>query len=261
MKNHFDIHAKDYDAVFTHSLIGKAQRERVYSFLKPFINTPKSLSILEINCGTGEDANYLSSLRHTVLATDVSKKMIETAKKKHPHLTFKQLDSTKLSETKFTKKFDLIFSNFGGLNCLSPKQLNTFINSSVKLVNPGGKLVLVIMPKKCLWERVYFWLKGDRKKATRRNTSKQVLVNVAGVEVPTWYYAPREVQTMAKKNYKTLVLKPVGVAIPPSYLERFFKTKPILFGFIKRLEKAFAFSIWANYADHFLIVLQKKNST
>ena len=33
-----------------------------------------------------------------------------------------------------------------------------------------GKIVLVVMPKHCLWERFYFTLKGYLKKANRRNT-------------------------------------------------------------------------------------------
>jgi len=54
MPNDFDIAAMHYDENFTFSNIGKAQRQRVFDYLKPFLNSSKTLSILELNCGTGE---------------------------------------------------------------------------------------------------------------------------------------------------------------------------------------------------------------
>ena len=50
--------------------------------------------MLEINCGTGIDADWLAKKGHFVIASDISSKMIEIAKKKYDHsnLIFKQLD-------------------------------------------------------------------------------------------------------------------------------------------------------------------------
>ena len=56
MPNDFDIPSKNYDSVFTFSEIGKAQRQRVYHFASKYINPATPLDILELNCGTGEDA-------------------------------------------------------------------------------------------------------------------------------------------------------------------------------------------------------------
>ncbi len=258
MPNHFDTHAKNYDSVFTYSQIGKAQRKRVYKFMEQYVLRSHARTILELNCGTGEDAYYFQQKGHRVLATDVSEKMIETAKAKFPDVSFSPLDITQLSSTTFSKKFDLIFSNFGGLNCLSPEQLNDFLLVSSTLLTTGGKLALVLMPKKCVWERVYFWLKGDRKKANRRNTEQKVWVHVEGIQVPTWYYNPEDIQKSLSDTFETIALKPIGIAIPPSYMESFFQSKPILLGMIKWLEKLFSTRILAKYADHYLIVLEKK---
>lgn len=258
MKNLFDTHAKSYDAVFTHSTIGKAQRSRVYHFLNPIILTKKSLSILEINCGTGEDAAYFHKLGHQVIATDISERMIQVAKKKYPNITFKQLDATQINKNSFTHTFDLIFSNFGGLNCLSPTELQKFITNSQELLKPKGKLALVIMPKQCLWEQFYFFLKGNLKLARRRNTTNAVLVNVEGEQVPTWYYNPKFLLKMASKIFIKTDLRPVGIAVPPSYLEPFFKNKKGLFSVLTFMERIFKSGFWAKYADHFLIVLRSK---
>lgn len=260
MPSNFDEYAKDYDTVFTYSEIGKAQRKRVYHFLKEGILTNSNLNILELNCGTGEDARYFFEKGHRVLATDISSEMINVANEKHQNtsILFQVKDITKITSETFSEKFDLIFSNFGGLNCLSPQELEKFISVSFSLLKPKGKMALVIMPKFCLWERLYFTLKGEFRKVKRRNTNNAVLANVEGVKVPTWYYNPKEVVSLASNHYNTIAIKPIGLKIPPSYLESFFSNKK---GFLKMLiwaEKLYTNPFWAKYSDHYLIAFEKK---
>lgn len=260
METNFDAHAKNYNEVFTNSLIGKAQRSRVFHFLNKQKQLENKLHILELNCGTGFDANTFSKMGHTVLATDISLEMIKIAKQNYsnPTTKFEQLDIRNITSTTFSKKFDLIFSNFGGLNCLSPQELKSFLNISDSLLKSKGKMALVIMPKFCIWERFYFTLKGEFRKAKRRNTTKVVLANVEGVKVPTWYYNPKELVSLASNQYKIIAIKPIGLKIPPSYLEPFFKN---IRGFLKMLiwaEKLFSNRFWAKYSDHYLIIFEKK---
>ncbi|NMH86662.1 class I SAM-dependent methyltransferase [Flavivirga algicola] len=261
MPSDFDIAAKNYDNVFTFSKIGRAQRNRVYSYLNPIINnTTKKLSILELNCGTGADAIKLANLGHSVLATDISKAMIDVAKAKETpkNLDFKIQDINTISSQTFQTQFDLIFSNFGGLNCLSKKELEAFIKTSKDLLTPNGKLVFVIMPRFCIWERLYFYLKGDLTNAKRRRSNKSVLANIDGIKVPTWYYNPKEIISLAKPQYKPEKIKPIGISVPPSYLEASFISKRPLLDLLIGIEKIFNFSFLAKYADHFLIELTKK---
>ena len=82
MKAAFDDAAKNYDADFTFSQTGAAQREIVYNHLLESEKLKSPLSILEINCGTGEDAIWLANHGHSVLATDASEEMIRVAKQK-----------------------------------------------------------------------------------------------------------------------------------------------------------------------------------
>ena len=82
MLSDFDIAAQHYDTNFTFSKIGKAQRKMVFRYLNSIINNNNKLSILELNCGTGEDAIHLNKMGHNVVATDISEEMIKTAKAK-----------------------------------------------------------------------------------------------------------------------------------------------------------------------------------
>lgn len=258
MKNDFDIHAPTYDAVFTHSRIGNAQRQQVYAYLKATLPSQRSLKILELNCGTGEDAHFLHKQGHELIATDISEGMIAVAKAKYSHIHFQALDITTISSQTFDQKFDLIFSNFGGFNCLTAKQLQTFLKTSDNLLTSQGKLILVIMPKNTLWERLYFMLKGQFKNAFRRNTDAAVYANVEGVQVPTWYYNPEEISAFAKAYTKPTTIKPIGIAIPPSYLEPYFANKPRFMKLLITLESWLQKPFWAKYADHFLISFEKK---
>ena len=256
----FDKHAKNYDAVFTYSQIGKAQRMRVYHFLNKQNPTDKKQNILELNCGTGEDAQYFAQQGHSILATDISTEMMKVAKEKnkYPNIRFQQLDISKVTKDTFSEKFDMIFSNFGGLNCLSKSQLVSFFQASESLLKPSGKMVLVIMPKNCLWELFYFSIKGEFKKARRRNTNKPLVVNVEGNKVKTWYYNPKEVMSLASDIYKVTAIKPIGIKIPPSYLESFFSSKKGVLKLLIWAEKLYSNRFWAKYADHYLISFQKK---
>ena len=56
----FDREAASYDVDFTYTAVGKLQRKRVYHFLAKSLSE-KPLQVLEINCGTGEDATWLAS--------------------------------------------------------------------------------------------------------------------------------------------------------------------------------------------------------
>ena len=159
-QNSFDTYSKIYDEDFTFSPIGKMQRARVHYFLSKRLTGVKDA--LEINCGTGEDAQWLSNKGISVTTSDISGGMIEECKRKQiAGVHFLECDSRKIKSTFIDKKFDLIFSNFGGLNCLNPNEINQFLSDSSSMLNANGVLAAVIMGRKCSWERMYFKRKKD----------------------------------------------------------------------------------------------------
>lgn len=259
MEASFDKAAQNYDDTFSHSGIGKLQRNLVYHHLEKFLSNQQQ-NILEINCGTGEDAIWLAKKKHLIIATDVSNEMITVAKTKesYQNLNYIQADITTITEQLKDKKFDTIFSNFGGLNCVDSNELSQFLNSVSTILSDKGKLILVIMPKNTLWEKLYFIFKGKFKTAFRR-TKKVVFANVDGINVPTYYYNPKDIVNLSKSNFDCIEVKPIGFFIPPSYLEPFFKNKKGLLQFLNALEsKIKNWSFLSKFADHYLIVLQKK---
>ncbi|WP_309642717.1 class I SAM-dependent methyltransferase [Flavobacterium sp.] len=259
MKADFDQAAADYDAAFTNTVIGKLQRALVYKQLTPLLSN-KIRNILEINCGTGEDAIWLAKQGFNVTATDISEKMIAIAKAKESQngIRFIQADTNDLSVYFPSEKFDLIFSNFGGLNCLSEIQMELFFKNAAQLLTEKGKLVLVIMPRNTLWEQGYFLLKGNLKSIFRRKKDS-VIANVDAEKVITYYYNPKETLTLADYYFDLKQQNPIGFFVPPSYLEPFFKNKPRFIALLNALErKITTYRFLAKYADHYLIAFEKK---
>lgn len=258
----FDEVAENYDSYFSKSPIGVLQRKRVNLFLEEVIGN-KSLNILEINCGTGEDALWLASKGNRVVATDASEKMIDIAQKKveqHDYessIYAKQVAFNGLKENFSPGSFDLVFSDFGGLNCVSNAELAALCNDAASLLKSGGGFIAVVMGRKCLWERVYFFGKGKFKKAFRRNTNHPVDLVLGDTTQQTWYYSPKEIQEIFSSHFKLRRMKPVGIAIPPSYLNPFFSRKKTFLTVLYKLESFLSFSFLSNYADHFFIELQK----
>jgi ubiquinone/menaquinone biosynthesis C-methylase UbiE len=260
MKADFDNAASKYDATFTHTVIGSMQRALVYEQLAVHLKASPPKKILEINCGTGEDAIWLGKQHFEVIATDISEKMIEVAQSKTSleKLRFVQSDMNGIHKEFSPNSFELILSNFGGLNCLAPVELATFFENIASVLKPNGKMILVIMPKNTIWEQSYFLLKMEFKKIFRRKGAF-AMANVDGEKVKTYYYNPKDIVNLANTKFAVREWKPIGFFIPPSYLETFFKNKPKLISFLNVLEQNVKNASWlAKYADHYLIVLQKK---
>lgn len=257
----FDAAAQRYDAWFTHSPTGKLQRERVHYFLQQHMLTGGPKRILELNCGTGEDAVWMAQQGHHVTATDVSSAMLTIARQKAQaagladRINVAPLDLTAPQLSAKGGPFDLVFSNFGGLNCIDPDQFRALSAFLADQLNPGGKFISVIMPTSCRWEQLYFLLKGKRKQAFRRKTNDPLGVVVDGSEVPTWYYDPHEVSRFCGDHFRRRKHRAIGYFLPPSYLDPFFEHKPALLNFLNRLEKSIGGFFYAS--DHFFIELER----
>jgi ubiquinone/menaquinone biosynthesis C-methylase UbiE len=258
----FDVLATNYDQSFTASFTGYHQRAMVRKWLSEFFKDKASLNILEINCGTGEDALWLASLGHKVIATDASLAMIETAKRKllfnpSAKADFRVCTFAQLKYQFAEQKFDLVFSNFSGLNCISPAELKSLSGDILKLLNPNGFFALVVFGKHCLWESFYYLAKLDPKHAFRRWTNRRVTVFLKENDrQDIFYYSIRHIKQLL--NLKLVAVKPVGLFIPPSYLEGKMKKHKMFSKLLIWLECHFGSTFLSAFADHTYILLKNE---
>lgn len=252
----FDSYAADYDEHFTHSSIGQLQRKSVWRFIQPALQNVTS--VLEINCGTGHDALYLANKGFKVTATDASAGMIGVAKRKaegYSNLSFIQASFSDLTNLLKGNTYDFVLSNFGGLNCIGENDIRKLSKDLHQLLNVNGKAGLVVMGRKCIWEQLYFTIKGDTKKAFRRKNKQSVDSSLT----PTWFYSPDEMARIFRTNFAIQYVRPIGLLVPPSYLQAWFNNKKWLLNLLAAIEKPLLhLPFFANYADHYLIVLSKK---
>ena len=262
--NGFDEIARDYDDDFTYSEIGKAQRNQVYTYMDLDEVVFQSRKILELNCGTGYDAAILAQRGGEVLAIDASSEMIEVANERveslglSDRISFKVADINNLDKELGDQKFDVVFSNFGGLNCLSPSELKTMFRSIDGHLLPGSSMIGVIMSDFCWWESVYFTLKGQFKLTWRRKKSPQLVTLNESTTIRTWYYNFRSFHDLSNGQYTLFNAGHIGFFIPPSYMESRFKKRKWLLNIFQKLD-LFLIKKWKmKYgADHFYIHLKK----
>jgi len=263
MTEAFDHIATTYDDIFTTSVTGQLQRDAVWAYLESILPQLAGTTMLELNCGTGEDAVWFGARGFAVTATDISPQMLNVTHRKaqqhalEQHISTRRLDLGSFNQEAFAGKFDLVFSNFGGLNCIHPHAMSRFFKRLPEILNPGGRFVGVIMPKFCAWETLFFLSKLQFRQAFRRRTSKAVMANLHGVPLKTWYYSPFDIGELAARKFNRVGLKPVGIALPPSYLESFFRSRPGLLLRLNALEKRMSTTTaFAAMADHFIIDLE-----
>src|SRR5262249_23093642 len=152
---------------------------------------PPPARILEVNAGSGIDAAYFAARGYRVHATDVAPGMLDALAEKAAdpsiggRLSFESLSVTDLDRLA-GERFDLVFSNLGGLDCVP--DVGAFTRHLPSLIRPGGAAVLVIMPPLCPWELAQA-LRGHLRTATRRLARDGTLAHVEGAYVRTWYHS------------------------------------------------------------------------
>lgn len=258
----FDRQSSLFDDLYAAGTIIRYKRERVREHILRYLN-PHS-HILELNSGTGEDALFFARMGHTVHATDISAGMqhiLSGKVKKHrlgSKISFERCSYTKLRELKARGPYDLILSNFAGLNCTG--QLYAVLGELPSLLRPGGMVTLVLLPRFCLWEFLLLF-KGKFRTATRRLLSwKGTNAQIEGVLFKCWYYRPSSVIKHLIPSFYLLDAEGLCSLAPPSYMEGFAEKHPRLFNFlVKREARLKSKWPWKYVGDYVILSFIRKN--
>jgi ubiquinone/menaquinone biosynthesis C-methylase UbiE len=252
----FSKQAAHFDEDDLANVILQDLRQQVYRHVDGFLS-PGS-RILELNAGTGLDAVRFVKAGHYVHATDLSDGMIGELKKKKAQPGMERLSIQQLSfeniEHVQGENYDLVFSNFGGLNCA--KDLSPIGEKLHRIIKPGGFVSWVILPVVSPWE-VATVLRGNRH-AFRRWNSGGTQVRLEGEEFPVWYYSKSSVKR-ALRQFKLVRSEGIASLSPPPYKAQFARQYPRLYKILRRLDTAagtsFPFNRWA---DHLVLTFRKR---
>jgi SAM-dependent methyltransferase len=251
----FDAIADDYDSQFTATAIGSCMRAAVWS--RCALRFTAGARVLDMNCGTGEDALWLARRGVRVLATDISTRMLQIAQDKFARSAggvsaqFQRLAWEDLAAFE-EQPFDGVLSNFGGLNCVS--DLRCIADSLAAKLRPGGIAILCIMGPMVPWEWVWFLAQANPQSAFRRLRRGGTVW--CGIKVR--YPSIAKSRAAFAADFRVLRVSALGALLPPPYTERWIGRYPRVIGALNRVERSIETS-WPlpMFADHYVLELRR----
>lgn len=247
----FDDLAAAYDASFTATAYGARLRSLVWERLDALF--PSGTRVLEIGCGTGEDAVHLALRGVRMVATDPSAPMLRVAAAKAARagcadrIEFRCAPMERLGAELARERFDGVVSNFGAINCVA--RLDDAVAGLAPLLEPGAPLVWVVMGRHVPWEWAWFLARGDRRNAFRR--WRENGASWRGLRV--FYPTPAELMRTLAAYFAPLDCRSLGFALPPSYAAGWLERSPRLLAALTRVERVAQRSqMLAALADHYI---------
>jgi len=150
MTSPFQQIAPRYAALWSDTPRGRAQRERVWRELDPLFNAGDR--ILDVGCGTGDDAVHLASCGVEVVGIDSASSMVEIACERGVDARQMAIEELSKLAGELDGAFDGALSNFGALNCVA--NLCNVSDALAPMVRPHGMLALCVMSRYC-WRNVF----------------------------------------------------------------------------------------------------------
>lgn len=255
----FDAAASSYDYDFDVYPATRRLRNKVYEVVRTVLS-PKS-SILDINCGTGTDAIELARLEFRVSGLDLSPKMIEVARtkaSKEPNLPVSfHVGSYNAIPKALVGQFDMLISDFGGLNCTA--DLHGVAEQISSVLKHTGYVLAVVMPPFSLWETSTFLLRGSPLKAFRRMNSarRDFTINNARFEI-SYHRFP----VLARIVSDAFAVKDVigfNIVSPPPRSQRFRRKYPRITRFLESVDDLIErLPVLRTVGDHYLVLLKRR---
>jgi SAM-dependent methyltransferase len=254
----FERLAVRYDELWTETAIGRAQRNAVWRVVDDLFRAGDH--VLDVGCGTGEDAAHLMARGVRVSAVDASAAMVAQAKARgveaqvldvgQPILAAGCLSGgpvrlenwpagTIACPTRSTS-FDGVLSNFGALNCV--KDLAALARDLGALVRPGGHVAICVIGRFCAWETLYYSAHFNFRKAVRRWNGR------AG---DVYYPTIRQLRADFVADFELLHWTGIGTLVPPSYV----KLPARIVNFLARFDRL---PFLRSGADHRLLIFKRK---
>ncbi len=184
----FNELAETYDQRFTNLPANKTLRKAIWRSITTRL--PPGKLVLELGCGTGEDALFLAQQGIRVIGTDISAGMVEQARLKLAGFSsmaeFAVCEIAKLADFLDSRRetFHSILANFGVLNCIP--SLQPVRDLAEKRLAGEGYLFLCMINRFCLRE-----LFRARFRRLRRSGG---LTKCGARRIPIYYHAPRHLR-------------------------------------------------------------------
>lgn len=253
--------AQQYDQKFHSNIISLMMRKQNLRLLRKYFSNCQTL--LELGCGTGDEAIWLAKQGHNIKAIDLSNEMIEIAKKKaqrhnvDDYVDFQVLPIERIDTIK--GQFDGIYSSFGPLSCIG--NIEKIGIELDRLLKVDGYFICSIMHRICVYELLYYLKSLNFEKFKRRFHSNPVgvKVNEESSLIPCNFYTKKEFKRTLSKRFSEIESFTYPILFPPSFLPVDLNKIRSTFIVRRRLGDIIRkIPILNKIGDHLFLVLQKK---
>ena len=268
----FSLSAPYYDADQARNRVARWSRRRSLRELDRAFKAGDML--LELGCGTGDEAIHLARRGASVLATDAAPAMVAMLSAKlraEPGSVRERISSlvmpagtiASLLDEHGPNSFDGAYSSFGPLNC--EPDLGPIAASLSELVRPGGRVVLSLINRYCPWETLWY-LAARRPRAAFRRWAGRANATVRGewqeTRVAVYYWSSREVERTFNRHFRPVRRIALPCFLPPQYLSALLDSRPALFKLLASMDRKLA-SKWPfnSLGDHTLFEFTRRPET
>lgn len=255
----FDAVASRYDAEMSPvaNPLVRMIRARFYQSVQRHF-APGS-ALLELGCGTGDDALALAACGYRIVATDVAPAMVERARAKvtaagwgHA-VTFHRAGAAELAGRwpALGQPVDGVYSNLAPLNC--EPSLEPLRRLLERALAPRGRFVGVVLPRVCPLEIALFLARGQPRTALRR-LARAPRADVDGRRFPLRYWGASDFDRALGPGFRRIETRSLGLLLPPLRFGPSFARIPGLLEALAVVEdRVSALPGLARMGDHMLL--------
>lgn len=264
----FDLIASDYDAYYgwDGNALMSWLREKNLTLLKATF--PPGCQLLEIGCGTGDEALSLAQVGYKVLATDISPLMAAHTRSKaqaaglKSQVTAVAIPGGLLDSLQPERLFEGSFASFGALNC--EPDLDRFEAALAGMLHPGAAFICSVMGRWPLIEIAWNLIHARPQQAFRRHrrgwgsAAIQGGVNLRAI-VEVQYFTVAEIKRVFSSHFQLERVRALPLLLPPPYLDSSYKKYRPFFDRLIRFENLLSDRWpWYGLGDHISLVFRRK---
>lgn len=257
----FDGVAENYDHHIMDNEMNLWLRNRSVNLLKQSFRPGET--VLEIGCGTGTETLSLAEYGVSVIASDISSKMLRVLSRKASRLRLegrvKTLHARPYELREKLKlagvaEIDGAYSTYGAIN--TDPLLPQLFSDLASIIRPKGVLILGVWNKYCLSEILGYTLRMKPSLVAARMRNP-VPVGKSRFCIASNAYDVGAIRSLMKGFFEVKEVRGVEIFLPPSNLVHYLPPRPLA-GMLKRLDMSLeAHYPWNRLGDHFLLVCER----